>query len=100
MIVDDDGIYDSNGEDAFINGIDSLPEDETERNKLLGTLILTKWEDNLYAVVAIPNKENGDQYEVLVFEKADGGYKQVSGFGNYKAKSLVEFTTKVASQYN
>lgn len=100
LLVDDDGIYDSNGEDAFINGIDSLPEDETERNKLLGTLILTKWEDNLYAVVAIPNKENGDQYEVLVFEKAEDGYKQVSGFGNYKAKSLVEFTTKVASQYN
>ncbi len=100
LLIDDNGIYVSDGEDAFINGIDSLPEDETERDKLFGTLMLTKWEDNFYVVVAIPNKENGSQFDVQIFEKTEDGYKQVNGFGNYKAKSLVEFTTKAASAYN
>lgn len=100
LLIDDDGVYISNGDDAFINGIDSLPEDEVDRDKLFGTLTLTKWEDSFYVVVAIPNKDNGSQFEVLIFEKVEEGYKQVKGFGNYKPKSLVEFTTKIASEYN
>ena len=100
LLVDDDGIYDSNGEDAFINGIDSLPEDETERDKLLGTLMLTKWEGKLYVVVAIPQRDNGEKFDVVIFEKASDGYKQVDGFGEYHPKTFEVTAEKGASTYN
>lgn len=90
-----DGPYKSDGTDAFINGVDSIPSDE-----LLDQLVPTEWEGKLYVVLAIPHKDNGEKFDVVIFEKASDGYKQVDGFGEYHPKTFEVIAEKGASTYN
>ncbi len=90
-----DGPYKSDGTDAFINGVDSFPSDE-----ILDKLIPTEWEGKLYVVVAIPQRDNGEKFDVVIFEKTADGYNKVDGFGQYYAKSLESTTEKMPSTYN
>lgn len=90
-----DGPYKSDGTDAFINGVDSIPSDE-----LLDQLVPTEWEGKLYVVLAIPHKDNGEKFDVVIFEKTSDGYKQVDGFGEYHPKTFEATAEKGASTYN
>ena len=90
-----DGPYKSDGTDAFINGVDSIPSDE-----LLDQLVPTEWEGKLYVVLAIPHKDNGEKFDVVIFEKTSDGYKQVDGFGEYHPKTFETTAEKGASTYN
>ncbi|MDO5448119.1 MAG: hypothetical protein Q4F70_00740 [Clostridia bacterium] len=90
-----DGPYKSDGTDAFINGVDSMPSDE-----VLDQLMPTEWQGKLYVVVAIPHKDDGEKFDVVVFEKTSDGYNQVDGFGEYYPTTLDVTAEKGASTYN